>query len=324
LSPPRILIASPYAREANNGNWRTAARWAQLLRDRFRMILQTSGEPLADAEMLVALHARRSGEALVRWREAFGDRPAILVLTGTDLYRDLPNGDAVAQSSLDSADALIVLQEHAVRDLPRRYRAKAHVVYQSARALVPAAKTGRRLHCLFVGHLREEKDPVTAIRAIRLLDPALSVDLALIGGARDPECARAVRDSMRGCDNVRALDARPHAWTRQAIKRAHVLVVPSIVEGGSNVIVEAIRAGTPVLASRVPGNVGMLGEDYAGYFGVGRSSELAGLLRRCRADTDFLPLLARQCRRRDNLFRPASERASLTRVIRDTLRGHGW
>jgi len=323
LSPSRILIVTPYAREANNGNWRTAARWARLLRDRFQVILQTSGDPLRDVDVLIALHARRSGEILVRWRETFGPRPAILVLTGTDLYRDVPHGDAVARESLDIADALIVLQEHGVRDLPRRHRAKAHVVYQSARALPPVPKTTRRLHCLFVGHLREEKDPLTAIRAMQLFDPADAVDLTLIGGARDPACGRAVRAGMRGCANVRAVDARPHGWTRQAIKRSHVLIVPSTMEGGANVIVEAIRAGTPVLASRVPGNVGMLGEDYAGYFGVGRPRELARLIGRCREDADFLPLLARQCRRRDNLFRPERERAALLRVIRDACRRDG-
>ena len=41
---------------------------------------------------------------------------------------------------------------------------------------------------------------------------------------------------------------------------------------------------TPVLASRISGNVGMLGDDYDGYFELGDSDGLAALLRRCRGD----------------------------------------
>ena len=60
--------------------------------------------------------------------------------------------------------------------------------------------------------------------------------------------------------------ALPHGLTRCAIRNAHLLVHPSLMEGGANVIVEAITAGTPVIASRVSGNVGMLGRNYPGLF----------------------------------------------------------
>ena len=170
-----------------------------------------------------------------------------------------------------------------------------------------------------VGHLRLEKDPRTALLAWRHLPADLPIRLRLIGAPLDPVLARFVEGEARAEQRVRWLGPLPHAASRQAIKRAHVLVVPSLMEGGANVIVEAVTAGTPVLASRVSGNVGMLGRDYAGYFPAGDAAALAGLLRRCWKDAAFLRTLTRQCRARAALFSPAREKASLTRLLRELL-----
>ena len=101
--------------------------------------------------------------------------------------------------------------------------------------------------------------------------------LSIIGAALDP----ALGDAARALAAERSARAvcwvpRPHAWTRQAIKRAHLLIVPSRMEGGANVVVEAVTAGTAVIASRISGNVGMLGDDYPGYFDGRRCSRPGG------------------------------------------------
>jgi len=41
------------------------------------------------------------------------------------------------------------------------------------------------------------------------------------------------------------------------------------------VIIEALASGTPVLASRIDGNLGLLGDDYAGVFEPGEATGLA-------------------------------------------------
>jgi glycosyltransferase involved in cell wall biosynthesis len=93
------------------------------------------------------------------------------------------------------------------------------------------------------------------------------------------------------------------------------------MEGGANVIVEAVTAGTAVLASRVSGNVGMLGDGYAGYFPVGDAQALARLVQRCWSDAAFHRRLTRECRARRALFTPAHERAALLRVLGEVLSG---
>ena len=89
------------------------------------------------------------------------------------------------------------------------------------------------------------------------------------------------------------------------------------MEGGANVIVEAVTAGTPVLASRVSGNVGMLGRDYAGYFPPGNAGELARLLRRCWEGAGLYRCLERQCRARRQQFTPARERSALLGLLQE-------
>jgi putative glycosyltransferase (TIGR04348 family) len=313
---------SPYAASANNGNWRTAARWAELLAPTHEVIVRTPGDPLHDAGVLIALHARRSHATVCEWRERFGRRPCVVVLTGTDLYRDVPQGDADALESLRLADRLIVLQERGIAALPAPFRAKAAVVYQSAPRLAPYAKSARTLRALFCGHLREEKDPLTFVRAACSLAARRDIAFALVGGARDAALADQVKALAARAQNLALLGAMPHAQARERIRRAHVLVVPSRMEGGANVVVEALTAGTAVLASDCDGNVGMLGERYPGYFPVGDAAALAALVLRCREDAVFLGRLTRLCAARAARFLPAAERRALLAAL-DTPPGRG-
>jgi len=239
-------------------------------------------------------------------------------MTGTDLYKDLP-GDSDASDSLALADRLVVLQEDAVHHLPHEHRRKTRVIYQSAARLRPAHKAGSRLNCIFVGHLREEKDPVTVLRAWELLATDSAVYLTIVGGGLDQALASAVRESEQREPRLRWVGERPHAWARQAIKRAHLLIVSSLMEGGANVIVEAITAGTPVLASRMSGNLGMLGRGYTGYFPVGDASRLARLVQRCIDEPQYYRQLAARCRGRRALFAPSRERDALVSLLRELL-----
>jgi putative glycosyltransferase (TIGR04348 family) len=318
---PTLLLVTPYLADANNGNWRTAARWSRLLAPSYRVIVQAADAPVTGgrrdaAVALIALHARRSRVAVASWHDARPERALVVALTGTDLYRDLPARDPDALASLALADRLIVLQEDALSHLPPALRPQADVVFQSARALRPWPRKSRdRLHCLMVAHLRDEKDPQTVFAAWRLLPPALPITLTLIGAALDPTLGAAANDLIGADPRVRWLGPRPHAWTRQAIRRAHLLLVPSRMEGGANVVVEAVTAGTPVVGSRMSGNVGMLGGGYAGYFDVGDPGSLAELLQRACTDVAFRDLLQAQCALRAPRFAPEAEREHLASAL---------
>jgi glycosyltransferase involved in cell wall biosynthesis len=76
-----------------------------------------------------------------------------------------------------------------------------------------------------------------------------------------------------------------------------------------------VVAGVPILASRMDGNVGLLGEDYGGYFRVGDTKALARLMQRLECEPAFVADLARALRARRPLFRPAREVAAWRRLL---------
>ncbi len=267
---------------------------------------------------MIALHARRSAASIAAWATEYPGRGLAVTLTGTDLYRDI-QFDAAAQDSLQRAQILITLQEKAPEALPAEVRGKARVIYQSTSSRQILEKSGRHLRAVMVGHLREEKSPETLFAAARLLASRPDILLDHIGAGLDPALADAAQATMLAAPNYRWLGGLPHETARRHIQRAHVLIHASRMEGGAHVIMEAVASGTPVLAARVDGNVGMLGEDYAGYYAWNDAPALADLLLRCRQDADFLRRLLAQCRLRAPLFEPASERAALERVVNDLL-----
>ena len=146
----------------------------------------------ASADFLIALHARRSAPSIEAFAERHPERPLVVVLTGTDLYRDIAT-DTTAQRSLALASNLVVLQAEGVQALPPGYAAKTEVIYQSARTLRPGRRSRRHFDLALVGHMRPEKDPLTALRALRLLPAELPVRLFHIGGELDPVVAAEVR-----------------------------------------------------------------------------------------------------------------------------------
>ena len=241
-----------------------------------------------------------------------------MVLTGTDLYDDITH-DAEARQSLELADRLVVLQPMGLQALPARLRHKAVVCIQSSPARQVVPRTARHLRALMVGHLRPVKSPETWFATARALRHRSDILLDHVGAALDPGLEQDARRCMADCPNYRWLGALPHSATRRRIQQAHVLVHPSRMEGGAQVVIEAVTSGTPVLASRIDGNLGLLGESYSGVFDWGDSAGLATLLQRCRDEPDMLPGLAAQCRARAPLFTPAHEQAVLLGLMRSLL-----
>jgi putative glycosyltransferase (TIGR04348 family) len=320
MNRPRVRIVSPALAGANNGNWHTAARWQRFLASAAEVdiALGWDGEPF---DALIALHARRSADSIARWHAADPRRPLAVVLTGTDLYRDLALGDTNAAHSLECASHLVVLQPEALRSLDAPARAKARVVLQSAAMLLRVDKSPTATEFVAVGHLREEKDPATLMRAVRALPAAPAVAVVHVGNALDEALAGEARRTMADCPRYRWLGGLPPGETRERIARAHALVHCSRMEGGANVVIEALRSRVPVLASRIDGNVGLLGDNYEGYFAVGDAGALAALMQRFATDPPFATRLAAQCAAREPLFAPDVEAAAVNTLLADMLHG---
>ena len=112
----------------------------------------------------------------------------VVVLTGTDLYRDI-RYDSGAQLSLKLAQRLVVLQDQGLKELPRQFRAKTRVIFQSAQVKAAAIPPKKTFRVCVLGHLREEKDPFRAALALRLIAPEEKIELLHLGQAMSPAFA---------------------------------------------------------------------------------------------------------------------------------------
>ncbi|MCF8199087.1 MAG: TIGR04348 family glycosyltransferase [Sulfuritalea sp.] len=310
---PSVVIISPALASANTGNWHTAKRWARCLAAHARVRIERDWSG-GDDDLMIALHARRSAASVAAFAECYPKRPLALVLTGTDLYRDIRT-DTQAQRSLTLATRLIVLQLDGLSELTPKDAAKAMVIYQSARVLTPGQRSARYFDLALVGHQRPEKDPLTAVRALLRLPVELPVRLFHIGAALDANLAAEVAALGARDSRYHWLGGLSQAATRQRIKRCHLLLLPSLMEGGANVLIEAVTSGVPVLGSDIPGNRGMLGADYPGWFPVGDATRLAEQILAAMHEPDYYAALSSHCAERVSLLSPASECAGVCSLL---------
>lgn len=313
-----IRIYTPAPRGSRKGNRITAERWAALLRELGHRVVVTALEPPRPADVLFALHARRGAAALRGFSERYPGRPTVLALTGTDLYVDVPRGEPAARASIERADRLIVLQPAALARLTSALANKARVVPQSVPVIArrPAPRTTDFDVCV-VGHLRHVKDPMRTAMAARRLPPSSRIAVLHAGGMIEDRFAAAVEREMDQNRRYRWLGELTRQKTLRLIARSRGLVISSRAEGGAHVVSEALVAGTPILASAISGNVGMLGPDYPGYFPVADTGALAKLMLRLENEPAFGRELERRGRVLAPTYHPKRERAALAALLRE-------
>lgn len=314
----KISIVTPKGPASRSGNWTTADRWASLLRETGHETVILDSWDGQDAELLIALHARRSHDSIARFAEARPDLPLVVALTGTDLYRDIRE-DESARKSLDLAHRLIVLQESGPDELEPEHRAKTRVIYQSANA-APRNPDSEGFTVCVLGNLRPEKDPFRAALAARLLPEKSRVRVLHAGSAEIEGYEEAAREHERDNPRYRWLGPVEPSDAFGLLGRSHALVQSSVMEGGANAVGEAIASGVPVLASDIPGNAGMLGREYPGYYPVGDERALADLMRRAETESSFYETLREGVAGRAYLVSRERERGSLAALVEEFSR----
>lgn len=322
----------------------TALRWAARVRQAGRRAFvahewpseRRIGRTPRPCDLLVALHAIKSRPSIERFRAARPERAVVVACTGTDLYgAPDPSGECGGRGGrpgpqtlavLATATRIVILQAKALEVLPTALHARTRVVHQSVE--VPPGLTGAPpwrpgssgdFEVCLVAHLRAVKDPLLAARALDLLPPDSRVRLRLIGGSLDPALTACVEREAARSRRLAWLGPLSRARTLAELARSHLCLSTSRDEGGSNVVSEALALDVPVLATAVPGTLGLLGEDHPGLFPAGDARALAGLLQRAERQPAFLEELRRAGRRRAWLTDPASERRAWRELLDELL-----
>lgn len=158
---------------------------------------------------------------------------------------------------------------------------------------------------IYAGRISREKGPHLLVRAWRdVARDFPDAHLVLAGSGR-------LQEETVEADLARLLDAPEARDMRGRVLRvgevpdlapylqaADLFVLPSLKEGLPNALLEAMAAGLPVVASRLPGVVEALGEGGAEFVVPGESESLARGIRAMLARPERLPEAGRKNRER--------------------------
>ncbi len=309
-----IGIVNP-APEQRGGNRVTALRWARIFRRLGWKAFQEESWSGRECDVLVALHARRSHDSVVRFRREHGDRPVVVAATGTDIYSDVPDSGE-ARESFGFATRIVVLQPLASEKLPEEARPRARVIYQSV--TVPRVKPARTrdvFQVCVLSALRPIKDPLRAALAARLVPASSRIRVAHIGALIDERMRVELERERAANARFQWLGDRPRSAALDVLARSHLFVSSSRHEGGANAVSEALALSVPILTTRIPGALGLLGEDYPGTFAVEDTRGLAQLMQRAESDEAFYRALEKAGRARAWITDPAQELESWRELL---------
>ena len=292
----------------------TALRWQGFLEELGYSVEVTESWSGGDADVLIALHAYRSHQSIVQFKKKYPSRPIVLILTGTDLYRDIQNHSEVVQS-MEMADRLIVLQSSALDSITPSLRYKVQVIYQSVEIDLPDPVAKEDFLVSVIGHLREEKDPFCVARSLPLLPSDSKITVRHLGQAMNSQMGDLARNYNATLNRYQWIGEVSHADTLRMLSQSRLMVISSLMEGGAHVVSEAIALGIPVIASDIPGNRGLLGESYPAYYPVGDERALANLLYRSETIPTFYASLQKHIDLRRELIKPAREKQSIQEMV---------
>jgi putative glycosyltransferase (TIGR04348 family) len=314
----KISLVTPAGKQSRAGNRTTAVRWARILRDLGHRVAIAEQDEGSNADMMVAVHAWRSHASIRAFSDRHPDRPLVVLLAGTDVYAFQHSHPAETLESMARADALVCLHDLVHRAIPKKFGAKLQAIHQSSPPLTtPRSPSKRNFDVCVVGHLRSEKDSLRAAYAARLAEPASKLRVIHLGKAHDAKWEKDAKAEVKHNPRYEWRGEVPGWAVRRQFARSHAMVMSSVMEGGANVVSEAIVTGLPVIASDIDGNIGLLGADYEGYYNVEDTAALAAMLQRAENDPRFLKRLTAQVRKLQPVFTPKRETAAWRKLLKE-------
>lgn len=310
-----ILLVTPAVEASGQGNGVTASRWAGILRDLGHAVRIAREYVAGEYTALVALHARKSADAIRAFSDRHPQAPVVIALTGTDLYPDLATA-GVDPSVLAIGTRLVVLQGLGVRQLEPALRERTRVIVQSVPAMERPPAAADRFEVAVLAHLRPVKDPLRAAAAVRRLPPSSQIHVTHVGQGLDGTLARRAADETAANPRYDWVGPLPREQALTVLAGSRLLLLTSRHEGGANVVSEALAAGVPVLSSAIPGSIGLLGDGYPGYYPVGDTTGLAAALLAIEQDREGrLRALHQHCAALRPLVDPARERQAWAALL---------
>ncbi|MBB43554.1 MAG: TIGR04348 family glycosyltransferase [Rhodospirillaceae bacterium] len=316
----KISLVTPAGKQSKAGNRRTAIRWARILRELGHKVKVSEQDNGRNADMMIAVHAWRSRHSIRKFNMEHPDRPLIVLLAGTDIYKFQHSHREETYDSMHRATALVCLHDLVSYAIPKHFKNKLNLIYQSSHPLRrPRIPSKKRFEVCVVGHLREEKDSLRAALATHLVQKDSNLYVVHLGKASNMEWEQAARNETANNHRYEWRGEVSNSEVRRQFSRSHAMIISSIMEGGANVVSEAVVCGLPIIASNIDGNIGLLGDNYAGYYEVKDENQLAHVLEYAENSPNFIKKLERQILKKKMLFSPTAEIEAWEKLIKRLL-----
>lgn len=314
----KISLVTPAGKQSRAGNRTTAVRWARILQGLGHRVDVSEESDGDGADMMIAVHAWRSAESIRAFSDRHPDKPLVVLLAGTDIYRFQQSHPDDTLGSMNRATRLVCLHDLVHRAIPKKFNKKLRIIHQSSAPLrTPRRPSKRWFEVCVAGHLRAEKDSLRTAYAARLAPTESNLRVVHLGKAHGDTWARNARTEVAGNPRFVWRGEVPGWQVRRQFARSHAMVISSVMEGGANIVSEAIICDVPVIASHIDGNIGLLGADYEGYYPAQDETALAALLQRAENEPAFLKTLARQCRAKKPLFTLRKEKIAWQEMLKE-------
>lgn len=312
----KILFHCPVPIDSSKGNSVCAHRTLAVFEKLGHQLTFSENASESDEfDFAIVQHAKRS-EHLVS--SLHGKIPVVLIITGTELLLDAED----IATSLKLADFIVVTSQQIGETLQRDFSEKIRVIPRSV--LLPDNFEVYRSDdfrdsniVTVIGHLRDVKRPATIADAMRLLAADSKLTVHHYGAALTPEMETWARNESQTNERFQWQGEASRLDVLKAITKSLLTVNSSIVEGGANTIAESIVAGIPVLATPIAGNIGLLGEDYPGYFAIDDAAELAEQLTLVEQRGSFYETLVSHTERLRPQFHIDQETAAWKQLVEE-------
>ncbi len=310
-----VLIVYPEKADVVTGNSCSAEQWGEVLLALGHEVVIGGSCGHRQADLLIALNAEKMQPEIAAFSCSNPGSKIVVIMTGTDIY---PALSGLSLESIRIADRLVALQGKAIRQVPDEFHDKVRIIVQGVTPSGSGAKgaiKGDTFNVAIVANLREVKDPFRAAAAVKLMPMDSRILIRHAGFSLDTGAGEHARRESSENPRYEWIGGLSPAAARKLISESDILLVTSSNEGAGRVVGEAITDDTPVIATRVAGITGLVGDDYGGLFPVGDTTALAALLTRAESEQGFLEELSRSCREIAPVFEPVKELAAWGELV---------
>jgi L-malate glycosyltransferase len=256
--------------------------------------------------------------------------PSVVTIVGNDVKRYIfsPEKTAVCRSGLENADRVVALSRDLMEmaDALTPVARKTRIIYNSVDIpqeprICSTPRTGAyRIGC--AGIFKYAKGLPYLFKAVARLAETRNLLLELVGAVRDSEKETFERVvSGTGVRKVlRLLPPLPHDRVPEWLKSLDLFVLPSLTEGCPNILMEAMAAGVPVVATRTGAAEELVKHKVSGLLVPwGDSTSLAAAMGKIMDDDGLAESLAAAGRKRMQRFDTNRERKAWEALYRGLL-----